>query len=76
MQGSKKKFRKSLRLEMKYENDTPHPQLPTVTPIVSTTTTTFTSTTSSGRGKYLKFAKHRVLQKKKNSFPHFHQMMI
>ena len=48
MQGSKKKFRKSLRLEMKYENDTPHPQLPTVTPIVSTTSTTFTSTTYSG----------------------------
>ena len=51
MQGSKKKFRKSLRLEMKYENDTPHPQLPTVTPIVSTTTTTYTSTTSSGKYK-------------------------
>ena len=46
MQGSKKKFRKSLRLEMKYENGTSHPQPPTVTPTVSTTT--FTSTTTSG----------------------------
>ena len=41
MQGSKKKFRKSLKLKAY-----PHP--PTVTPIVSTTATTFTSTTYSG----------------------------
>ena len=33
---------------MKYENDTPYPHPPTVTPTISTTTSTFISTTTTG----------------------------